>query len=90
MQKRDITPSRNVNHRTGRLMADGDRYVSVCSDEQLVIAQHLIKTDEVSEVLLILETKNVCKHFVALFFCQFSVQNSAMRKIIVQCKLQPA
>ena len=49
MQKRDITPSRNVDHRTGQLMADGDRYVSVCSEEQLAIAQHLIRTDEVRD-----------------------------------------
>ncbi|KAI6171868.1 WD-REPEATS-REGION domain-containing protein [Aphelenchoides besseyi] len=45
-KKRELTPSRNHDVRTGERIAEGDRYVGICSEEQLQIAQHLIKTDE--------------------------------------------
>lgn len=43
MKKLELTPSRNVNYRRGQV-AEGDRYVGVRSEDQLELANHLLKT----------------------------------------------
>jgi hypothetical protein len=47
MRKRELTPSRNIDIRSGHFTVDGDRYVGIRSEEQLAISQHLIRSEEV-------------------------------------------
>uniref|UniRef100_A0A1I7SCR3 WD_REPEATS_REGION domain-containing protein n=1 Tax=Bursaphelenchus xylophilus TaxID=6326 RepID=A0A1I7SCR3_BURXY len=42
-KKREITPSRNLDVKTGQVIGDGDRYVGAMNNEQLGIAQHLMR-----------------------------------------------
>lgn len=42
MKKLEITPSRNVNYRRGHVN-EGDRYVGVRSEDQMELANHLLK-----------------------------------------------
>jgi len=47
-RKRELTPSRNIDIRPGQMIADGDRYVGIRTEEQLAISQHLIRSEESS------------------------------------------
>ncbi|CAD5209046.1 unnamed protein product [Bursaphelenchus okinawaensis] len=47
--KREITPSRNLDIKTGHSICDGDRYVGTMNEEQLEIAQHLMRGGDQDE-----------------------------------------
>lgn len=76
LKKREITPSRNLDVKSGLVVGDGDRYCSLMNDEQLGIAQHLLRsqTDNDTEVGLRFSlTFVVIGHVVLMLFANAGV-----------------